>query len=490
MSTMLFEPEVVAPTATQVITPCAQQYWATLDLVSAVSHHDPGQADKSNFSQFRRKKVFVDLATSGQSVNQADLDEICRLNPIPASLEPIFRNLPLPHFLGAALFWRFITSYTRLNNGEGAGLFSGIERYRMLEERAAQQAVGSVTLFDFWGNLCRELQVPIESDRDLLWLLAVPSLTAGIVLREIQERPRPLVTIALAWRESLGALWKPVWSNRKDKKQNSDERNIEEPSVENDQLKILRYEASEHDRSSIQRIAVQMPDISPNSIRHEMVREPAMLHLLNRLGIGWHELPPGVAALLYSGGGIEAGESAPMNAHQLREIACRKIPTLGLLGGSTSGFMLGESSLKVNAWIICKENNEATKRIGIVSNESVFDMLDRETLVRHPARVGQTPMPFSFETVAQGGRIVVCFSLSVYARPYESGALAAAIKTFQDADGTIAGQSARGFGKVDLEWVGEGPDSALYEEYLSVNREQIREWLLSGTLGTDKVICL
>ncbi len=47
------------------------------------------------------------------------------------------------------------------NQGDGVGLFSGIERYSMLEGRIKIAAVQSQNLMDFWGNLRSKLQVPL-----------------------------------------------------------------------------------------------------------------------------------------------------------------------------------------------------------------------------------------------------------------------------------------------------------------------------------------
>ncbi len=99
-------------------------------------------------------------------------------------------------------------------------------------------------------------------------------------------------------------------------------------------------------------------------------------------------------------------------------------------------------------------------------------------------------MPFSFETLATGAGVLVRFALTPYATPLESDALTCAVETFQTADGTLGGNSARGFGLSTSEWHGDAPSGIpTYWAYLADNAERLRDGLLDGTLGTRKVVC-
>ncbi|NJL56023.1 hypothetical protein HC928_13190 [bacterium] len=204
------------------------------------------------------------------------------------------------------------------------------------------------------------------------------------------------------------------------------------------------------------------------------------------------DLGTGVAALLYNGGDLNA--SAPNDAFKLTRDIREKYPLLGLLGGSTSGFILGASNLEVSAWLIVEENREVLARFGIEPQLSAFDLLDREEQTRHTGkRVDGQPMPYGFEVLAAGTELLVDFRLRPYASDLEIGALVAAIETFAAADSTLGGQSARGFGLLFHETL-IAPDGDMlalreaYDAYLATHADPLRQGLLDGTLATGKKV--
>jgi hypothetical protein len=245
----------------------------------------------------------------------------------------------------------------------------------------------------------------------------------------------------------------------------------------------------------MQKLWLQVPTFSGNSVRHEMVREPGLWHLFHRLGVGFKSVPKGVQAIFENGNNIAGGSSAPSNAFALSQQIRDRFPLLGLLSGSTDSWLLGDSNLSaVNAWIVCKENNDALSLAGIESQESIFDMLDSWTLNRLSGRNGSSPMPFAFEVLSKGTEIAVRFGLSPYATEYEIGALLAAIFTYEHADSTLGGQAARNFGLASVDWLHEvTPDDAhcqlVYERYLDDNKDALVTELRSGELGAGVVVC-
>lgn len=462
-----------------------------LNVLRPISHHDPAQTDKSNTNLFRRKKEILNIEDTGRLLTQEDVDRICAANPLPADIAALMAEVPLPQFVGAAVLRRFMSYYGGMGGGAGAGLFEGIERYRRLEERAAQVTQTSMTLLDFWGNLCREMMVPGMdggSDEELLKLLLIPSSLAGQVLEEMYEKPRAVMMLARVWNDQVKLQSGAYIEKANQRKRQQGEAEIVQGSTE---LIELRYEAKNYHQLVGRKTIVQMPDVSPNSLRHVTVREPGMLHLLNRLEIGWNELSPGVAGCLYSGSGLREGAKEPMNSHQLRQIIKRTFPLLGLVSGGVDDFMIGHSSLSVNSFIVCRENNRVLQKVGMESAESVFDMIDRETLNRMPTRIGEHPMPFNFETLISGAQIAIRYTVNPYGRDLEIGALASALQTFEESSGNVGGQAARGFGMVELEWHSEAPtiEQEKYEAYLQENKETLVNHLLDGTLGTEKVLC-
>lgn len=111
-----------------------------LKLLAPLSHHDPDQQDKSNVSLFRRQAQLVERTSLGRLPTQADIDGLSNSLPVPVGIADIFQDLTLEEFVGAALFKVFVARYGR---GDGTGLFSGMERYRRLEERFRQAAEGT-----------------------------------------------------------------------------------------------------------------------------------------------------------------------------------------------------------------------------------------------------------------------------------------------------------------------------------------------------------
>jgi hypothetical protein len=465
--------------STYLIDPYARTFWLRARLIQPMSHHDPARADKSNVSLFRRQKQFVPQRDTGRLPTQAELDALCHALPLPADIAPFFEELPLSQFLATALLRLFIDMY---GGGEGEGLFAGMERYRRLEERFAQAATRAATLINAWSFVCADLQVGIPDSGEneaVLRLLTVPSTLGGLVLRELAENPRTLVMLAREWSSAL-------------KLQNPDYAAKAKRPVASPTLATLHF-AAESAVQGRRRLGLEVPCFSGNSVRHEMVREPGMWHLLSRLGLHQQELPEGVAQLLYNGGDLDS--SAPNDVFKLQREIAAAFPLLGLIGGATDGFVLGSSNLEVGCWVICQENNDALQLAGMQSDLSIFDMLDRETLTRHTAgRVGGSPMPFSFEVLAKGAEMLIGFSLRPYTTELEMGALMAALATYRDADSTLGGQGARGMGRVLVDWV-DGPIQegeerrARYEAYLEEHRDALRDALLTGTLGAGKVVC-
>ena len=209
------------------------------------------------------------------------------------------------------------------------------------------------------------------------------------------------------------------------------------------------------------------------------------------------KIPTGVKALFENGGNISKGSSAGSDTYSLAQQIREKYPLLGLLGGCTDSFMLGDSNLhSVSAFWYGKEYNLALKHLfDVEAKHSTIDMLDARTLHRHSGRThDRSPMPYSFETVATGAKLYVHFQFSPWTSRKEMGAFLCALKTYENIDSTIGGQSAKGFGRVQIECLDEIEREFLEgaEEYiddLDKNLIERQEGLQTGMLGTDKVVC-
>jgi hypothetical protein len=441
------------------ITPELRTVALRVRFLTPVSHHDAARADSSNRNLFNRQKQVVkrEVANIAHGLRQ-----LLDLYTVPEAHAPLFEALTETEFLATALVYEFMSAYA---TADGIGLFSGAERYRRLEERAAQWSVRASSVFQWWSGLARELQVglPLYGDGERqAALLGMSPVVALSVLRTLSENATSAVMLARVWREAA-----------------------------RDNQAMVRVKPQSVTYPSADTMVADVPALSANSIRHEMVREPGALHLLNALGLRFEDLPAPVATMLYNAGDLNT--TAPDTAFRLAREIRERYPLLGLLGGATSGFLLGASNLEVSAWLIGTENAEALARYGIEPQRSVFDLLDSAEHTRHTQkRVEGSPMPFGFETLAAGAEALVEFRLRPYATDMELGALIAALATYAGADGTLFGQSARGYGLVTTQWlaVPESADEAcaMYEQYLAEHADELRDGLLRATLGTERIV--
>lgn len=441
------------------ITPQLRTIALRMRFLTPLSHHDPARSDTSNRNLFNRQRLVV--RRQCVTVN-TDVSRLVALFVVPSDQVMLFEQLTEDEFLATALVYEFMSAYS---TADGIGLFSGPERYRRLEERAAQWAVRATSIYRWWGGLARDLQVglPLYGDgfRQAA-LFGVPAPVAQRVLATLADNATSAVMLARVWREA--------------KRDGASEVQI-----------APRPQTYQTD----QQITLEVPAISANSIRHEMVREPGALHLLNALGLQFDDLPAAVATLLYNAGDLRT--TAPEQAFRMAREIRKQYPLLGLLGGATDGFLLGASNLEVSAWLIGVENHAALERYGIEPQLSLFDLLDDAEHTRHTqARVEGSPMPFGFETVCAGAEALVEFRLRPYATDLELGALLAALATYVGGDSTLFGGAARGYGLMTSQVLAMPDDAddaqALYEDYLMQHADILRAGLLDGTLGTGSVV--
>jgi len=425
-------------------------------------------------SLFRRRAQHVPLSQTGDLPAQEEVDAIAEAFPVPAESKAFFDDLDLVEFIAVALVKSFITRY---KSQGGAGIFEGMDRYRRLEERIGQSAVQAGSLRGFWGHLCRSLQVPGavgSPDPALLRLLSVGSLVGQRVLSALAETPAPHVMMGRFWDEQERAA-DPDYASKA---------GVEEVSGETDVVSLSAGSLTE----SGDTITVEVPHYSANSLRHELVREPLMWHLFQALGLEFDQPLGTRTSLFYNGGDLK--ESGTASTFWKRKRARNAYPGLALLGGATDTFLLGESNLRVHTWLRCKENNRALQRVGLESDASAFDMIDRQTHTRHSGRLGgdgddDNQMLYTFETIAPGAEIVARLGLTTYAQDLEVGALGAALQTFRELDMTLGGQPARGYGKIGFEVVkGEDLIDPVqgYEEYLDAHADELKDGIMDGTL--------
>lgn len=473
------------------VVPNSIVYDLLLTAITPVSHHDPAVQDESNRSVFNRQKQLLPVVQSTAMPSQEEIDAFCRAFPAPEETAGLLSDLSFGEFAAAALTRLFIDIYNRRNGGEGEGLFTGSGRYTMLEPRLRQAAVRSHTLRGLWCRLAEDMQTTIHEtrfDEPLLRLWSLPKGLQQIALQAIARDYRSIVALARVWSSEI--------------KLQSEEYAEAASLMPTGPSVTLSWNAEDVSGSASDAIPVEVPAVSVNTLRHQVVRRPAWLHLCAALGLtpdqpGRGPVPPGVEAIFDNGGNICAGAKAPSNAFAVASMVRVTYPGLDLLGGNMDAFDLGESRLSVAGWLICREN--VTALAGTPAEDlpnsriSAFDMLDDVTMTRQGADKALGQMIFGGESLCAGVQVLCHMTLAPYTPALTHGALVAASETFLAQAPFIGGQSARGFGWCQGEWLERPEEFAgareAYEAYLAENRESLRAGLCDGTLcGTSLVL--
>jgi len=453
-----------------------------------VSHHDPSVAGKTNFLPFnRRERAYVAGDLDSALPGAGELALFLADHPATPDVAGLLETLDFPEFAVAALVRLFLDLYNAL---DGAGLFSGMERYQRLETRLRTAAVRSGNLRQLWNRIVGDLQVPIhssENDVALARFFTLPPVVQRVMLRIAGHNYRAVVSIARLWHQQM--------------KQVSPEYALAAglPLIEEEPVALSFADWGVTVGEDV--LVLPTPTISSNEVRTQMVRHPAWLHLCAALGIGatWPgqgQIPPGVEALFVNGGNIRVGSKQPSNAHALAWQIRERYPSLDLLGGNCDSFDLYESNLAVAAYIVCRENKESLADSPAaelpMATASVFDLVDEVTHTRQATPQGEGQMIWRFETLVEGAQVVVRLALRPFTPPLTQGALVAAVQTYLDNLPTIGGQAARGMGQVRGEWLTPLDDGESlcrgYEQYLTDNGEELLKGIVEGTMGTQRVI--
>jgi len=473
------------------VVPRTLRYDLLLTLSTPASHHDPAVQDDSNRQLFNRQKQLLPGDVSTVMPGQPEIDALCAMHPVPGDIVDIVRQLAFPEFVAVCLVRTFMDQYNSL---DGIGLFSGQERYSRLEARCRLAAISAPNLRAWWNRLCDQMQVPIhggDQDWALLKLLSLPVGLQQLVLRVLTRDYRSVLAVARLWH-STAKLQNDSYALKAQEP-------VAAPSL------VLSWSADSLASIPEGASVIDVPVVSGNSLRHQVVREPSWRHLCAALGLSEAEpgkgaVPPGVEAIFYNGGNIAAGAKQPSNTHALSQRIRQTYPSLDLLGGVTDSFDLGESRLQVAGWLVCAENREALRGSPAYdlpsARISAFEMLDDVTLTRQAGLVGLGQMVYSFEALCTGAQILCRLSLSPWTPALTRGALVAAVETYLEEGATVGGQAARGFGHCQGEWLARPGDDSCegllgdselrqrYEGYLEANRESLLAGMCDGTLGT------
>lgn len=472
------------------VLPDARAIEIVLTATTPVSHHDPAHQDDSNTLLFLRRRQFVHghRAERGDPGElQSALDRVSQRHQPPASAAELLRDLPAAEFVGVAMVRLFCGLY---GGGDGTGLFAGTGRYEMLETRLRSAAVRAVSLRALWNRITHDLQCPIapaDADPALLELFALPGALQSAVLRACVREYRSLVMLARYWHGEAKAQ-SEAYAEKAG-------REMSRESV------VVPLSAASLLGEGSDALALEIPAVSSNTLRHQMVRAPGWRHMAAALSLPWGfagdgSIPVGAEAIFENGGNIRAGAKQAGDPFGLAWEVRRTFPLLDLLGGVTDSFVLGEGRLKVAGWLVCRENREALA--GTLAQDlpmagvSAFDLLDDQTHTRQATERGAGQMIYNFETLSPGTHVYCRLVLSPFTDRRSAGALAAALSQFAADGALVGGQSARGYGWMRAEALSTDPDMAVcqreYEAYLSERRDELRAALESGTLGSRQKI--
>lgn len=235
---------------------------------------------------------------------------------------------------------------------------------------------------------------------------------------------------------------------------------------------------------------VYSPHITENSLRSVLLRTPLADHLLKTLGVESGTVPRPLLNLLYSGGNL-GGSRAPGDETVLGHALKKLYPSLDLLGGAVDSFIIPRSRLKISAWLVAEEYKTPIDALfpelsGLI-NASAHDLLGEEVRTRGTgAEAEGNQMLYAYDTLAAGARVAIELTLDDWSPEPTKAAVARAVAQW---DGYIGGQARQGRGRCNLTWLGEAPTADAYDRHITDNADAMRDGIVTGTLGTGKVLC-
>lgn len=252
-----------------------------------------------------------------------------------------------------------------------------------------------------------------------------------------------------------------------------------------------------------------VPCLSGNALRHRCVREPGARHLVDKLGLRGKLTIPQLNYLFHGGNLTEGGGRE--NTQRIADMQ-RLFPLTRLVGGTLPDQILSGS---MDAWrgtLVCEENRAAIGKTlpagfelppqPLRSAESfiepyqytrgdaaktVVDLMAPDSpgeILRGQNQDGKSNlMIFSGQSVIRGSMWLHGF-LCKHVSTLELGALFLSLSLWQQAGGTIGGQSARGHGRLHTSLLieGEPVDQQAcidaYVEHCAAVKDEAVKWLV------------
>jgi hypothetical protein len=464
-----------------------------LTALTPLAHGEAGanSTGPNNTTLFNRQLQRLSKATAGadEADAKAALANLLTALPIGADTFPLMESLKGSELVAAL----FVAQVPIMFPGDGEGLFTGMERYRMLSTRLADGAKCSSTLPELWSYLSRKLMLPMFPTYGFEAMRAFFILPKAIQGQAIQAISKALELIVMAAR----MMAESIKAENKAAKNSAGNLSLFSAQV----YQVTSEQLADLTRPKAEAIVMPVPSISGNALRHCLIREPGANRLIQALGLEPYSDRPGehlglgVTRFLYGGGQLAAKAKAP-SASDIYEAQIRsRYPIVDAVGGSTDSWMMAESACKVAGWVVCAENNVATSAIaGVESQVSIFDYLSEETKTRSgiggkDKESGQ--MIFSYETLAAGLPVIVEILFNPFTQPLTIGAVWQAVEDWAVEGGIVGGRSQIGHSRFAMEILqgSYGLQGEAYLDYLEAERDSLRDGLLDATMGTGAVLC-
>jgi len=359
-----------------------------------------------------------------------------------------------------------------------------------LTTRLADAATSCSTLPTAWGYMARKLALAMYPESGyavMAALFTLPKPIQAAALTAILRAPELIVMSARMVADGIKAASADY--ARKAKIQQTE---LEVCQMADSQIADI---AAENGAG----LAVQLPNISDNSLRHNLLREPMATRLLGELGLQPDRqiVPVGVERFLYSGGNTQKGAKSPAASDLYEAIVRESYPMVDALGGSFDQFLLTRSQVSLASWIVCRENNKITERKtdgDLRSDISIFDLVAETTRTRsgiggNDKEDGQ--MIFSYETLAINTPVLVEVAWQPFTRSLTIGATLQGLRDWQAEGGRIGARGAQGHSwfladfpeDERFEWADE------YTTYLRGRRDRLAEGLMAATFCTEVKLC-
>jgi hypothetical protein len=463
-----------------------------LTALTPVAHGEAGanSTGPNNATLFNRQLQRISKESAGATEDEAKaaIANLLTAMPMGGDCFPLMESLKGSELVAAL----FVAQVPLLFPGEGEGLFTGMERYRMLSTRLADGAQCCSTLPELWGYISRKLQLPMFPPSGFEAMKAFFILPKAIQGQAIQATTKAMELIVMSAR----LIAESIKADRKAAK--NDTPTLFAPAV----YQATPEQLADLARPKAEAIVMPVPSISGNALRHCIIREPGANRLIAELGLQPYtdklvdeHLSIGVTRFLYGGGQLQAKAKAPSKYDLLEAELRQKYPLVDAVGGSTDAWLMSESACKVAGWIVCEENNRATQAIaGIESKVSIFDYLSEEAKTRtgiggKDKESGQ--MIFSYETLAAGLPVLVEVGFNPFSQPLTIGAVWQSVHDWAIDGGIVGGRSQIGHSRFAMEVLSGdyGLQGKAYLDYLAESRDELRAGLMDATFGTQVALC-